>query len=608
MLKKLWGAGTALVLAAVTGQALAVESEFKPAKDRQELRQQIEKALEEEHVPGASLVVFDRNGIVFSEQFGQADQAAKRPVTDHTLFRVGSVSKTPTGIAILQLVEQGKLSLDAPVKALLPELKLDNPWEASHPVRLIHLLEHTAGLDDMHLRNMYKLAPGTFSHLDSVNRDAGSLRVRWQPGTMMAYSNPGYGILGAILERHYGQSWEAVVDERVLKPLGMTDGTADLAEAERRGLAQGYTGEDEKATGHPEIWLRAAGQLSASARDIAQMGRFLLTRGQSVPGVLSPAMVAEMERVHTPDSAKAGLSHGYGLALYSTVLGGVSWKGHNGGIDGFLSGVRYAPSLGMGYAFLVNSDNAYRKLEKPVWRYLVAQSGVKPAAAATAPASFAIDGWVRHANSRNELMRGVTDLVAVAKLSTEGDKLHFKPLTEEEETYRILPGGLLAEEQEPALPVGVITRDAEGRITVTLDGQVSRPVSSVSVFGPIVAIALALVALVTAPVGRRQVLKSRSLRLLPTLALLALAATVLCISQLSFVESGTLNWKTLGIAVSTWTFALAGAAGLLASLWHWPKEQATLAKFRCLLGSLAVVGLSAWFWQVHWLGLALWLW
>lgn len=608
MLKTLWRAGAALVLAAVTGPALAAESEFKPAKDRQELRQQIEKALAEEHVPGASLVVFDKNGIVVSEYFGQADKAAQRPVGENTLFRVGSVSKTPTGIAILQLVEQGKLALDTPVKALLPGLKLDNPWEASHPVRLVHLLEHTAGLDDMHFRNMYQFEDGAFSLLDSVNRDAASLRVRWQPGTMMAYSNPGYGILGAILERQYGQSWEAVVDERVLEPLGMKDGTAELAEAKRRGLAQGYKGEEEQAIGHPPIWLRSAGQLSASARDMAQLGRFLLTHGQSAPGVLAPATVAEMERVHTPDSAKAGLAYGYGLALYSKVKGGVQWYGHNGAIDGFLSVMSYAPELGIGYVFLVNSDNAGSRIVEPVWRYLVAQAGAKPAGASTASAPFPVDGWFRYANSRHEVLRGLEALLGVAALRTEGDKLHFKPLLGDAEVYRILPGGLLAADKEPGVPMGVMIRDAQGAVTIVTDGDVARPVSAVSALAPVAAVALALLALASAPFGRRKALGNRWLRLLPSLALLALGAVVLCLSQMTTLESGSFNWKTVGIAAGTWAFAVAGALGLLASLWHWRQEAATLAKTRCLLASLAVVGLSAWFWQVHWLGLALWLW
>ncbi|MBI2381911.1 MAG: beta-lactamase family protein [Gammaproteobacteria bacterium] len=607
MLNTLWGAGAALLIAAAAGQALATESELKPAKDRQELRQQLEKALAEDHMPGASLVVFDKNGVVFSEQFGLADKAAKRPVTENTLFRIGSVSKTPTGIAILQLVEQGKLSLDAPVKALLPELKLDNPWEASHPVRLIHLLEHTAGLDDMHLRDTYKLEPGSFSHLDTANRGAGSLRVRWQPGTMMSYSNPGYGVLGAILERHYGQPWEQIIDERVLKPLGMGDGTADLAEAQRRALAQGYSGDDERPTGHPAIWLRAAGQVSASARDLAQLGRFMLSGGQSMPGVLKPETVAEMHVVHTPDTARAGLKLGYGLAQYSKVRNGVMWHGHNGGIEGFASSFAYAPSLGYGYVLLANTDRAGRSIHEPVWRYLVALAGAKPVPAATAPAPFAIDAWFRFANPRNELMRGQTTLLSVAKIRTEGDRLIFQALLEEPEVYHILPGGLLAEAKEPSLPVGVMTRDDQGRITVTLDGMVSREVSAPAALGPAALFILALAALVSAPFGRRKVLVNPWLRLWPSLALLALAATIFCVSQMTMMESGVMNWKTLGIAAGTWAFALAGAMGLWMNARQWTGEVALLAKSRCLLASLAVVGLSLWFWQAQWLGLALWL-
>jgi CubicO group peptidase (beta-lactamase class C family) len=131
----------------------------KPAQSIGELRQQLEKILKDTHTPGTSVAIVHRDKPEWVAGLGKADVAGDRGVTPETLFRIGSTSKAFASLAILMLADQGKLSLEDPVHKLAPEVWFENRWEASDPVRVVHLLEHTTGWDDMHLREYAKDAP-----------------------------------------------------------------------------------------------------------------------------------------------------------------------------------------------------------------------------------------------------------------------------------------------------------------------------------------------------------------------------------------------------------------------------------------------------------------
>src|SRR5436190_7388969 len=126
------------------------DASFVPAKDTAELEARLGKILKDNNVPGMAAVIADRDGIVWTAGIGLADVAARTPATPDTLFRVASISKTFVALAVLKLTEEGRLDLDAPVKNLVPEVAFTNRWEANDPVRVVHLLEHTTGWDDVH--------------------------------------------------------------------------------------------------------------------------------------------------------------------------------------------------------------------------------------------------------------------------------------------------------------------------------------------------------------------------------------------------------------------------------------------------------------------------
>jgi CubicO group peptidase (beta-lactamase class C family) len=183
----------------------------KPAQSIEALRHQLEKILKDAHTPGASVAIVHRDGPEWVAALGQADVATARPATPETLFRIGSISKGFTSLAVLMLVEQGKLSLDDPVHKLAPEVWFENSWESTDPVRVVHLLEHTTGWDDMHLREYAKGWPASMGLQQAFDFDHDSRISRWRPRTRMAYCNSGPPVAAYIVEKITHQRFEDFV-------------------------------------------------------------------------------------------------------------------------------------------------------------------------------------------------------------------------------------------------------------------------------------------------------------------------------------------------------------------------------------------------------------
>ena len=139
------------------------EEKPKPAESIDELRQQIEKILKDTHTNGVSVAIVHKDGPEWVTGVGMADLASNRPATADTLFRIGSTSKAFASLSILLLADQGKLSLEDPVHKLAPDVWFENRWESTDPVRVVNLLEHTTGWDDLRLREYAKQAPDSMS-------------------------------------------------------------------------------------------------------------------------------------------------------------------------------------------------------------------------------------------------------------------------------------------------------------------------------------------------------------------------------------------------------------------------------------------------------------
>jgi CubicO group peptidase (beta-lactamase class C family) len=322
----------------------------------EELRERLAKVLAHENLSGAAFSLVDRNGPIYVGGLGVRDRATGEPVEVDTVFRVGSLSKSVIALGVMRLVDQGKLDVDRPLREIVPDLGIDNPWENVAPVTLAQCLEHTAGFDDMQLNELFA-EDERISVRETLAINPRSRRVRYQPGTRHAYSNVGYTIAARAIEVATGEPFDEYLRREVLAPIGIVE--ADFRRSGTLGarLATGYM-TPERPVVYRSFAHRPAGGLLASASDLAKLTHFWLVRGDGYPPIVSAAGLARIERSGTLPYPHVDAE--YGFANYADVMHPVIARGHDGGMPGFHSSFRYFPSLGVGYTMSVNSNYTFR--------------------------------------------------------------------------------------------------------------------------------------------------------------------------------------------------------------------------------------------------------
>jgi len=158
-------------------------------KTTAELEQALRKVLVETKTPGVGVSIVARDQVLWTAGIGKADVAKGIDVTPDTLFRIGSVSKSFVSLSILKLEEQGKLHLTDTAHSLAPEIAFNNPWESTDPVRIVNLLEHTSGFDDLHFSEYANNDPTPLTLRAGLDFHPHSRISRWRPGTCFSYCN-----------------------------------------------------------------------------------------------------------------------------------------------------------------------------------------------------------------------------------------------------------------------------------------------------------------------------------------------------------------------------------------------------------------------------------
>jgi CubicO group peptidase (beta-lactamase class C family) len=381
-----------------------------PRADIQALRRRIAELVARTEGSGAAVVVIGADGGRLVEGFGPSGTGAAMDAG--TLFRVGSVTKSFLALAVMRLVEQGKLRLEDRVRALAPEIAVKNRWEKTHPLLVAHLLEHTAGFDEMRFNEMFddhRTEDRPLAQALAVNPR--SRVTRWPPGTRHSYSQPGYTLTGYLIEKVSGMPYERYLEEQVFAPLGIRSASLRLTPGARARLARGY----DRRRPQPYVRLlhRPALNLMISAADLSRLLLVMLGRG-TVDGqrFLTEASIERIERSGT-------LSYGpptvrYGLGNWGDVGGPVPTRGHGGFMPGYLTLYRYSPALHFGYAVMVN-DPAKAKLGQishAILRYLLAPAGPIPPPVVPAPTRPLADyaGTYRLGSPNIEFIRFHTDV------------------------------------------------------------------------------------------------------------------------------------------------------------------------------------------------------
>ncbi len=451
------------------------ENALKPAQSIEELQQQLEKILYDTHTPGMSVAIIHHDGPEWVAGLGKADVDANRPATQETLFRIGSTSKAFASLSILKLANEGKFSLEDPVRILAPEIWFDNPWEKSDPVRVVDLLEHTTGWEDWHLRELAKDAPSSMGLREALDYDHHSRISRWRPGTRMAYCNSGPAVAAYIVEKITGQHFEDYVTQNFFAPIGMK--TATFFQPETTLLTTLYRPDGRTPVSYWNMLYRPAGAINASANDIAAYVRFYLNRG-TVNGtqVVPAALIDRMEIPTRTWAAEDGLTAGYGLSSYWNIQEGFVYHGHNGGVEGGLTEIYYLPEYDVGYFYSINANSgeAYKKVGDAIRAYIT--RGLKrpalPPIATLSEKTAAYAGWYEPDSPRFESIHFIERLLGITFVKIENGKLllsnlggkdqTFVPVTETK--FRFLPKEGIP---DPVATVDLVTPNAEGQFIQT---------------------------------------------------------------------------------------------------------------------------------------------
>jgi CubicO group peptidase (beta-lactamase class C family) len=311
------------------------------------IEQFAELKMKEANIPGLAIAVTDREKLLIVSTCGFADAAAKAPVTTDSLFEIASIGKSLTAIALLQLRDEGKLDLHAPVTQYLPWFQVQSEFQ---PITVHHLMGHTAGI----VRGT-ELAPhGLY--------DSWALRetkTSTPPGQYWHYSSIGYKTLGFLLERLTSQSFKDVIQSRVLDPLGMTSTHPVITFETRKRAATGYRSlydDRPERPSHPLVpamWSEYGtgdGCQASTVEDMAIYLRMLMNRGRGPRGRL---VSEEGFNLMAPLATWTG-SEQYGYALVVYPVDGHAYLGHGGGNAGYISHILADMEEGLGVVVLTN--------------------------------------------------------------------------------------------------------------------------------------------------------------------------------------------------------------------------------------------------------------
>lgn len=407
-------------------------------------------------LPALSIALIDDQRIVWARGLGFADPGRKVPATENTIYRVGSVSKLFTDIAIMQLAERGEVDVDAPVQRYLPQFRPVNPF--GKPITLRQLMAHRSGLTREPPAGHYfdETNPTLAATVESLN----GTELLYAPEARTKYSNAGIAVVGYVLERLKKEPFEKYVQRSVLDPIGMRSSSFARGPAIAPNLSKAflwtYHGRVFEAPVF-ELGIGPAGNLYSTVTDLGRFLSVLFAGGRGPSGqILKPETLAEMWRPQFARDARFGI--GFALSRF----GGRRRIGHGGAVYGFATDLSALPDEKLGAVVVTTKDSAnavVRRIGTEALRLMLAARAGKPlpAIAMTEPApadlarrlegrygagAKAVDLWaqdgrlymLRAAGGQRLELRRLGDALVVDGLLEVDHGKSFKPL----------PGALLA--------------------------------------------------------------------------------------------------------------------------------------------------------------------
>ncbi|MEL6330183.1 MAG: serine hydrolase domain-containing protein [Planctomycetota bacterium] len=336
---------------------------------RARARALVEEGAAEHGVPGVAVACLRDGRVSWMETIGVADTRTGEPITEDTVFNVGSVSKAVAAWGAMRLVERGELRLDLPIEDVLTRWSLPES-EFSDRVTLRRILSHTAGLS---LHGYPGFQPGSDlptleESLDGATGGRGGVFIEHEPGTRFRYSGGGFTVMQLAIEEVTGRDFARYMRDEVLAPLGMSSSAFGWTPAT---LASAATPHDE--SGGPireeHFTALAAAGLNTTLRDLSRFAAASMPDASTrAGGVLRAATIREMHRAVGPGQGGGrGPSVTGALGYQVMTFGATTLVGHAGSNTGWEAGVFFRPKTGDGLVMMTNSSNGQRVL-RPLLR------------------------------------------------------------------------------------------------------------------------------------------------------------------------------------------------------------------------------------------------
>jgi D-alanyl-D-alanine carboxypeptidase len=299
--------------------------------------------------PGAAVRVEKGGEVVLRKGYGMADLEMGVPIEPDMVFRLGSITKQFTAAAVLLLVEEGKVELDAPVSAYLHDYEGPGAGASIH-----QLLTHTAGLPNYTASPEYAARMREDQETGDMVERFRELDLEFEPGSRWSYSNSGYYLLGLVIEKASGTRYEDFVETRIFEPLGMERSRYGHVDEIVPGRVEGYQGEagdHENAAFLSMTQPYAAGSLLSTVDDLARWDDALRPGGAGE--ILTPELRARLgEATALPGGGSSGYGYGFSVGEYA----GHRMIHHGGGINGFRSYLIRVPEADVFVAVLSNNS------------------------------------------------------------------------------------------------------------------------------------------------------------------------------------------------------------------------------------------------------------
>jgi CubicO group peptidase (beta-lactamase class C family) len=453
---------------------------------RDPLTTSIETVLVEEDLVGATWSLVTPDGTTIGAA-GLNDASRQRPMSPDDRVQVGSVAKTLVATGVLRLATLGRIDLDAPVARYLPDVPIQNRWEPESPLRVRHLLDHTGGLDDARMWQVFSLRADPDAPLRAgLTRPGGTVQVRHRPGERFSYSNTGYLLLGMLIEATTGSRYERWLEAELLAPLGMTRSTfafvTQTGPAADPTLAMGHFDPQTTSAAVP-IQVRPASQFTTTAADMARFASFLMGDGAVSGRVLvDDRLLKGMSVATTTEAARAGLRAGYALGLARRDRHGVVGRCHLGNIGAFRSAICLYLEQQRAFFVAFNSDPEDGRFDRVEALLVEALELAPPALQPIEPPGVDPAHWegiYRVRPGRFEQFAYLDELLGITRVRWDGEALNLEPLAGSVRTLSPV-GGALFRAPDRREPTHVLLRTA-ARVPVVGDGM--RTLERVNVVG-----------------------------------------------------------------------------------------------------------------------------